>query len=226
MKILFLDIETAPEFQHFKDLPEDGKAAYKKKLKNKIGLLPGQYLNEEEAYSEAALYAEFSKIICVGIGSISDDGTKIYLKGITGTEEEILTELKERIEKYKPDYLCAHNGKMFDFPFLVRRWIINRLPFPSIFNTEGKKSWEILWLDTMEMWRFTDLKYYVSLITLAYIFKIPSPKKNLDGSQVPQAFFDGKIEEIKTYNLGDVLTLILVFLCIKNKPLIDNVVYL
>src|SRR5688572_541101 len=204
MKILFLDIETATVIEKYADLPEDGKAAWKRKMarSSKIGTLPGQYLNVEEAYEEAPLYAEFSRVVCICTGIVvidstlvtddgKTDGNVIWVKGMIGTEVEILNALSASITKYQPDLLCAHNGKNFDYPFLARRYMANRIAIPPLLNTEGKKPWEVALLDTIDIWKFCDLKYYVSLVSLAYVFGIPSPKDDMDGSQVGAAFHAG-----------------------------------
>ena len=82
-------------------MPEDGQAAFKKKMKNKVGQAPCPYFTIQEAYEEAPLYAEFAKIICIGVGSMvidpkdpTDDGktdaTTIHVKAYVGDEADIL----------------------------------------------------------------------------------------------------------------------------------------
>jgi DNA polymerase elongation subunit (family B) len=188
-----------------------------------------------QAYEEAPLFAEFARIICIGVGNVAidpkdpaDDGkidaTTIHVKGYVGEEVDILRGLSAAIEKYNPDLLCAHNGKGFDYPFLARRYMVNRLPIPPLLNTEGQKPWEVRLLDTADIWKFTDLKYYASLISLAYAFGIASPKDDIDGSQVGAAFFEGRIEDIKKYCLKDVVTLINIYRSMRNLHIIEKVV--
>jgi DNA polymerase elongation subunit (family B) len=235
MKILFIDIETAVKHQDFFQMPEDGQAAFKKKMKNKVGVHPAPYFTIKEAWEEGPLYAEFARIICIGVGTTTidprhpaDDGktdaTTIHLRAYTGEEYDILRALSAAIEKNNPDLLCAHNGRGFDYPFLARRYMVNKLPIPPLLNTEGVKPWETRLLDTMDVWRFGDSKYYTSLISLAFAFNIPSPKSEMDGSQVGAAFFEGRIEDIKKYCLKDLVTLINIYRSMRNLHTIDNVV--
>ncbi|MEG0189110.1 MAG: ribonuclease H-like domain-containing protein, partial [Algoriella sp.] len=114
---------------------------------------------------------------------------------------------------FKPDHiLCAHNGKEFDFPYIARRMLINQIEIPTILQLFGKKPWEIQHLDTMELWKFGDYKNYTSLDLLANIFEIPTPKDDIDGSQVARVYYDeNNIERIKDYCEKDVITLINVF---------------
>lgn len=226
--ILFVDIETAPEYRTFAEMPEDGKAAFAKKFKSRIEC--GDYMDLEEAYQgEAALYAEFSKIICIGIGSVVLDKNdsskiKIFLKGYTGDEKDILTGFLSSLEKGSYQNICAHRGKQFDFPFIARRLQIKGIALPQILAVQYAKPWELNWEDTAELWQFTDKKHYVSLITLAYVFGIPSPKTTLDGSQVPAAFYEGRIDDIKKYCLDDVLCLVRIWRKMKYEVEITDII--
>jgi len=101
--------------------------------------------------------------------------------------------------------LCAHNGKEFDFPYLCRRMLIQGISLPEPLQLAGKKPWEIRHLDTMELWRFGDYKYYTRLELLAAAFGIPSSKKGMDGSEVnPTYYLEKNLEKIKNYCLRDV----------------------
>ena len=102
--------------------------------------------------------------------------------------------------------------------------MVNRLPIPPLLNTEGQKPWEVRLLDTNDIWKFSDVKYYASLISLAYAFGVPSPKNGMDGSQVGTAFFEGRIDDIKAYCIKDVVTLINIYRAMRNMSIIENVV--
>ena len=118
---------------------------------------------------------------------------------------------------------CAHNGKEFDIPFLSRRILINGLKLPYLLNIAGKKPWEIKHLDTMELWKFGDFKHYTSLDLLTYIFEIPTPKEDMDGSQVASVFYeDQDLDRIIHYCEKDVVATIQLFRKYQGEPLIDN----
>jgi hypothetical protein len=113
-------------------------------------------------------------------------------------------ELKALLDK-KKWILCAHNGKEFDFPYLCRRMLIQGIALPEPLQLAGKKPWEIRHLDTMELWRFGDYKYYTRLELLAAAFGIPSSKEGIDGSEVNPTYYREKnLEKIKNYCLRDV----------------------
>ncbi|HET6226569.1 MAG TPA: ribonuclease H-like domain-containing protein, partial [Bacteroidia bacterium] len=102
---------------------------------------------------------------------------------------------------------CAHNGKEFDFPFLCRRLLLNSIKLPKALNLSGKKPWENNHLDTMELWKFGDYKSYASLNLLAHIFQIPTPKNDIDGSDIARVYWEEKdIDRIVAYCQKDVLT--------------------
>ena len=119
--------------------------------------------------------------------------------------------------------LCAHNGKEFDFPFLARRMLINGLPLPKKLNLFGKKPWEIPHLDTLELWKFGDYKHYTSLKLLTHILGVPSPKDDIDGSQVAQVYYkENNLKRIVEYCQKDTIAVAQVLLRLRNEKLLDS----
>lgn len=222
--ILFIDIETVPIHYHYSELSETTKDLWDKKM------FYAKDTTSEEHYAKAGIYAEFAKVVCIGLGYMSDG--KFRTKAIAGeNEKDILQEFSKLVQTHfnkEQHLLCAHNGKEFDYPFLCRRLLVNQLPLPRLLQIQGFKPWNVKHLDTMEMWRFGDIKNFTSLNLLAHIFNIPSPKDDIDGSQIAKVFYEEKnIERIKTYCIKDVITLIKIYQCLKNlKPLNDeDIVY-
>ena len=223
--ILFLDIETVPQYSSYNEQPEEWKTLWG---------LKAQYLirNKEEEtvetiYPRAGIYAEFGKIVCISCGFIQGAGTdkKIILKSFAGDEEKkLLYEFSEMLKKWSADgskFLCAHNGKEFDFPYLCRRMVINQIAIPSILNMSGKKPWEVNHLDTMDLWKFGDFKNYTSLNLLAHSLGIQTPKDDIDGSMVWEVYWKEKnLPRIVTYCQKDVVTVAQIFLRMNWEPLI------
>ncbi len=225
-KIIFIDIETVPTVYQFKDLDKRGQELWAKKTRF---LQEREEVSAEEIYQRAGIYSEFAKVACISIGMlIQKDGEKqIRLKSFASFDEkELLQEFIDIMDtKFEhPSYmLCAHNGKEFDYPFLSRRILINGLKLPKSLNIAGKKPWEINHLDTMELWKFGDYKHYTSLELLTYVFDIPTPKDDIDGSQVASVFYDEKdIDRIITYCEKDVIATIQLMLRYNGQPLIDE----
>lgn len=206
--ILFLDIETVPLTYSYSDLHPVTQDLWNKKWAY------GKDQSPEQLYAKAGIFAEFARIICIGVGYYNEG--KFRVKTIAGdNEKELLNEFVELVNKHfntDNHFLCAHNGKEFDYPFLCRRMIINGIALPKVLRLQGKKPWEVKHLDTMEMWRFGDVKNFTSLNLLAHIFDIPSPKDDMDGSQVSKVYYEEKnLEKIKEYCIKDVVTLARVY---------------
>jgi len=99
--------------------------------------------------------------------------------------------------------------------------LINGLNLPKIFNIAGKKPWEMNFLDTLELWKFGDYKNYTSLKLLTAVFGIPTPKDDIDGSQVAQVYYKEKnIERIALYCQKDAVATAQVFLRMNGMELI------
>ncbi len=222
--ILFLDIETVPEQPSFNDLDEDKKALWEHK---------SQYQRKddftaEEFYERAGIWAEFGKIICISVGYFKHNGSQRAFRVTTfqGDETKLLSEFKSLLEDHfdAPKYLlCGHNAKEFDFPYIARRMLINRIDLPLKLNLFGKKPWEIAHLDTMELWKFGDYKHYTSLKLMANVLGIPSPKGDIDGSMVRSVYYEEKdLERIINYCELDVVTTAQVFLRLRNEALLAD----
>ena len=217
--ILFLDIETVPQYQNYDAVPEDWKELWN--TKSNSLLKNDTQITAADIYNRAGIYAEFGKIICISCGVIqivNHQEKKIIIKSFFGDDEkELLIEFCNMLTKWsankKDSFLCAHNGKEFDYPYICRKLIIHQIPIPTILNISGKKPWEINHLDTMELWKFGDYKNYTSLNLLAHTLGIPTPKDDIDGSKVYEVYYQEKnIERIVTYCQKDVITTIQVFL--------------
>ena len=217
--ILFLDIETVPQYADYNSLPKDWRELWDTKATSLLKYHEDE--TKETIYHRSGIYAEFGKIICISCGFVFGNGgeKKIILKSFFGENETVvLVEFCDMLNKWtlasdEQKFLCAHNGKEFDFPYLCRRLIINNLPIPGILNTSGKKPWEVCHLDTLELWKFGDFKSFTSLNLLAHTLGIPTPKDDIDGSKVWSVYWnDRDLHRIVSYCQKDVITVAQIFL--------------
>ncbi len=228
-KILFLDIETAPQQASYSLLDHSFQELWNHKAKFLIRNSDTD--TPESIYDRAGIYAEFGKVICICCGFITRQGT-LRVQSYAGDDEAILLKdfgaMLQQSFNNPEHLLCAHNGKEFDFPYLCRRMIIHNITIPNILNIAGKKPWETSLLDTMEMWRFGDYKSFTSLNLLARVLNIPSPKDDIDGSQVGKVYWvDGNLDRIVTYCRKDVITLAKIFLRLNQRePIADDAIEL
>ncbi|MCO4820996.1 MAG: 3'-5' exonuclease [Flavobacteriaceae bacterium] len=222
--ILFLDIETVPETQYFSDLDETKKALWEHKTQyqRKEDFTP------EEFYDRAGIWAEFGKIVCISVGYFSNHGDirNFRTTSFYGDEVTLLKDFKNLLISHfsqTKHLLCAHNGKEFDFPYIARRMIIHHIELPYKLNLFGKKPWEVPHLDTLELWKFGDYKHYTSLKLLTNILGIPSPKDDIDGSEVYRVFYEEQaIDRIITYCEKDTIAVAQIFLRLRGEELLHD----
>jgi len=230
--ILFLDIETASQHNSFDEMPEEWKELWQAKA----AVLQKYHadISAELLYNRAGIYAEFGKIICISCGYLKglNGGKTLTLKSFCNdNEKELLQEFCEMLESWTRNsdrFLCAHNGKEFDFPYLARRMTINGMKLPACLQVAGKRPWELPFLDTMELWKFGDYKSFTSLNLLAHTLGIPSPKDDMDGSMVSQMYWGAKTPEEKRSNMRriveycqkDVITVAQVYLRLQCEEMI------
>ena len=223
--VLFIDIETVPQHESYEQVDNNLQKLWDKKA--------AYFLKDEQTpgdvYQRAGIYAEFGKIVCISAGVI------YYVKGemhfkvksfANHNEKVLLMEFADMLDNFmskSPDRnLCGHNAKEFDFPYIARRMLINGLKLPQALNIAGKKPWEIRYLDTLDLWKFGDYKHYTSLNLLTTIFKIPSPKDDIDGSQVAEVYYkENDLDRIAIYCEKDVLATAQLLLRFMGKPLIE-----
>jgi hypothetical protein len=244
LNVMFIDIETVPQFTDWKSMPDRMKFVFSKKFERQLDEMRDRFMKEDEFEnseefrdfyrSKCSIQAEFGKIVCISMGivELKDAKYKLRVKSIAGrNEKKILEEITPLL--VKSVFLCAHAGKTFDFGYMSRRFLANGLRIPAILNTIGKKPWEVNLIDTMELWGFTSFNYTASLDALAMVFGLPSPKASVDGSQVFDLFYHtGKTDElpwegeeermkaIVTYCEGDVITLANVWLSLMSEKTI------
>jgi uncharacterized protein YprB with RNaseH-like and TPR domain len=224
--ILFLDIETVPAYSSYSELSDKMKELWAKKMEYTS---QKEELDAEELYERAGIYAEFGKIVCISVGFFYSKAgkTKFRIKSFAGDDEKKLikgfNDLLDQAFYTNDHYLCGHNGKEFDFPYIARRSLINGLKLPVLLDIAGKKPWEIKHLDTMELWKFGDYKHYTSIALLTEIFSIPTPKDDIDGSDVGRVYWEEKsLSRIVEYCQKDVLAVAQLYLRYKGEKLIDN----
>jgi len=220
--ILFLDLETVPEKASYEELSDEARELWELKTR----FQRKEEISPEDFYERAGIWAEFGKIICISAGFFQGEGSKrrFRLRSFAGEERDILEAFSELLNDYYRSprkFLCAHNGKEFDFPYLARRLLIHGLPLPDKLNLFGKKPWEVPHLDTMELWRFGDFKNYTSLKLLAHVLGVPSPKEDIDGSMVRDVYYEEHdLDRIVQYCERDVVTVAQVFLRLRNEEML------
>lgn len=226
-KILFLDIETVPQEYEWEKLDERTAKLFSDKTRFEQ---ERNAKSAEEIYGEkGGILAEFGKIICIGVGSLSQgkEGLGMRVTSFHGDNEtDVLRRFVDLLDKhYNSDehWLCGHNGKEFDFPYIARRCVVNRIPLPRLLDIAGLKPWEVGHLDTMNLWSFGDRKAYTSLALLTHVLGIPTPKDDITGADVARVYYEDKdLERIATYCMKDVVATTQLFLRLTGREFIPS----
>lgn len=224
-EILFLDIETVPLAQEYDELTENWKKLWEHKMQFKIegGEPP------EDLYESAGIYAEFGKIICISAGYVTQKKGESFfrVKSFYGDDEKkLISQFFNDLEQFSRAgirRLCGHNAQEFDFPYISRRALVNNLSLPKILNIAGAKPWEIkdTLIDTLQLWKFGDYKHYTSLSLLCELFNIPTPKDDIDGSQVARIYWEeNDLDRIVKYCEKDTLAVANLLLKYKGDKII------
>ena len=224
-EVLFLDIETVPLAPEYAELTEKWKELWEHKMQFQI--TNGEPV--ENLYERAGIYAEFGRISCISAGYVTyrkgemffrvksfyDDDEKKLIRNFFNAWDKFSRAGKRR--------LCAHNGQEFDFPYIARRALVNNLNLPKILDIAGSKPWEIKdqLIDTLQLWKFGDYKHYTSLSLLCELFNIPTPKDDIDGSQVAKIYWEeNDIDRIIRYCEKDTLAVANLMLKYKGDKII------
>jgi hypothetical protein len=223
--LLFIDIETVSVKPQLADLNPAMQYLWDRKVAR---IAKGGEADAEAVFEQrAALYAEFAQVVCIGMGyfpKMADGSLQLRTTVLTGENEESL--LAQFLEILKANRfnnrqltLVAHNGKDFDFPFIARRLVINNLPIPFALNTLHKKPWELNLMDTMDMWRFGESRYFVSLQALGILLGIIEEPEKPDYRAFQKEFHEnGNLEGLKQQALADVALTAQVYLRLHGLP--------
>lgn len=213
--LVFYDIETSRAEEVLVEGTQFYDAwKYKARYQNELNRKTGEVFTIEEYYYEKApLYAPFGRVVTIVVGRIKDN--KIYLKHYASYNEKELLEqfnadLQQVYERNPNTRLVGFNSNGFDSPYLLKRTVINGIKPASPLDEGTAKPWELKALDLAKIWQGTAF-YPDSLIAVATALGLPSPKDALDGSQVSEAFYEKRLNEIVLYCLKDVETTIRVY---------------
>lgn len=232
-KLVFVDIETTSQYETFAHMPEELQAIFKRRYKTFFEGLDDNMSFEakedaiEEFYSRTApLQPEWGRILCISIGTftIKDKEYSFKVNEFFDEDESILLQKFNAatasitagpIWKY---HWVAHHGLAFDYPYIAKRIVYNKLPLPNLWDFGELKPWEIKHLiDTKIIIKWGVYDNAVSLEHLAYLFGVKSPKSDISGADVKDVYYQTKdLARISKYCSNDVKALAEIYLRIKG----------
>ena len=221
-KLLFFDIESVSQYQDLYDMPKDKLKmwesyydSFRKKVTDE-SRIDSEIMSKKDIQREvyrqtAAFFPEFGKVACVSMAFVTKDG-EVRFESFYGEDElHILTEVRKIFNKIEPlgFDLCGQSIKIFDIPFLGKRFFINGMKPPKLFPTHETKPWDLRVVDTKEVWQFGNNWSLGSLDLICSSLDIESPKNgDVKGDSVTTNYWEGNHEEIKEYCERDVKALV------------------
>jgi len=189
---LVLDIETVPDHQLAWDAARDGFPP-----------------------------APFHQVVALGVLWLDDDlrlkklgifGEGRAAEGDAATEARVLDELAKFMGKAQP-HIVTYNGRSFDMPVLVNRCLRHGIAFRAYY---ADRDYRYRYsdhghIDLADVLTDHGASRRPSLDTVARLVGMPG-KLDVDGSMVEAMHEQGRIEEIRTYCLHDVVQTAFVFL--------------
>jgi len=207
--VLWHDVETAGEAEHYYKLPFRKKMLWEKKC-DKLMVLPQfeNYSYEDLWQEKCSLTHEFAKIICITVGMI-DANNKVNIKSFSGDDEQVLLlAANECFNKCKPNsFIGGFNIKRYDIPIMCKRMVMYGIKPATILYVMGQKPWEGRVVDLAEIWQFND-RDFTTLDTLTCVLNLDSPKDVIEGKDVHKAYYAGRLPEIVAYCEKDVASTI------------------
>jgi 3'-5' exonuclease len=195
---LAFDIETIPG-KPVELYSEGARAIIDRKIAR-----AAEYDPEMSFEKFASLNADFGRIICISVGYVRNG--RINLKSLCGDDERaILEEFNNIIAKVKGIFI-HFNGLNFDAPFIMRRMRHHGISLANPDFANLRRYQESPHLDLMQSYYNWDARAMMPLGLLAEIHRLPSPKGDLNGSQVHAAYLREELSRISRYCEFDVAT--------------------
>lgn len=189
MDFFFIDIITAPSHKSLSDLElndQRGYEIFKDKYSNVDDLSDLSDLYDQNAH----LYSAFGKIVSFSCGYIKDN--EPLIKIVTGEEIEILTYIRDILNKVTNRKISGVNLNFYIIPWITHKMYKYGLEMPHNINFIGKKPWEYNTLDITELWRIKSP--YISVSEICYELGINYPSTStlsevsnfLDTNDIPK----------------------------------------
>ena len=214
MNTLVFDIETVPDV----DL---GRRLYGLGDLSDAQVAKAMFALRRQGTGGDFLPLEQQRVVAISCVLRSREGLTVWSLGDAATgEAELVRRFFDGIDKYSPD-LISWNGSGFDLPVLTYRALLHGVQAPRYWET-GDEDTSFRYNNYLSRyhWRHTDLmdvlsgfqgRGRVSLANMALLLGFPG-KLGFDGSQVWEAFLEGRVAAIRAYCETDVLNTWLIWL--------------
>ena len=199
IKHLALDIET---------VPANPLSDYSKTIQQKVNekIKQRQERNADFDYNYfASIHGDFGKIICISLGYVAEDES-IRLKSLIGDDEaQLLNEFNRLIENHQGIFI-HYNGLNFDIPFILQRMSHHGISLSNPRFGDLRRYSSDPHFDVMMQYYNWDMQKVLPLGILAELHGLPSPKEDLSGNEIYQAYQEGEWKRIRHYCEFDTAT--------------------
>lgn len=209
--VIFFDIETASCVEDL-EYKSDLYNSYKYKIRKEAEDFT---INDvkEHFKKNAPLYAPFARIVCISVGYLSNG--QVRKKSYVGDEKDLLqqffSDMTLLITKTGKKFLSGFNILAYDIPVISFRSMVHDIKTHEWFDVAGQKPWNLKHIiDLSDLTRGTAFAS-LSLLNVTVAFGFPSPKEDIDGSEVSSAFYRGEIDRIASYCERDVEATVNIF---------------
>lgn len=218
----YFDIETSRKYEsydEFKEADERGAKLFEKKVLKKLTkeewdtLVIDKFARNKFVRDEyvdlGGLLPEYGRVVCMAYGFYKPDGgNRVLGCAFDLDEKKLIGDIAKAFNQVSSLRLipCGYNVRGFDIPYIYKKCLSYGIPVPSVINSFGKKPWEVLMFDMMDTWKGTS-NSSATFDEMAYSLGVESPKKDMNGSEVGDAFFSGQYKEIVEYCKRDVACL-------------------
>jgi uncharacterized protein YprB with RNaseH-like and TPR domain len=234
-QMIFIDIETTTQTKTFSELIQKNPALEEywniktTQLRDNQPTDLADFRTPAQMWPRmAGLYPEWGKIVCISMGQIQFDetGHPVDFKAVSFHGDDEASVLKDFaqtaakiMQKYPKMKWVGHNIKGFDMPYIIKRSLINSVNVPVAFHLHKQKPWENCLLDTQDVWKFGGWNS-AKLGLISELLGIPSPKDAMSGPEVNEYYWDGRLEEIKTYCEKDIQATANIILKMASMPIV------
>lgn len=163
-KILWFDIETAPEVNQSEFNTYPKKRLWENKMIEK-----GIATTFEKSYMEkASIYPEFAKVVCISY--LVDN----QVKSLIGQDEAmLLLEFNDLLALHQDATLGGFNINEFDIPFLRKRMMINDILPNKKLRIGNAKPWEVDTVDVFRIRKQTSFGCSLDLLSMTLLGETP-----------------------------------------------------
>jgi len=207
MELFYFDIETCGEhkdYDTFLDTDERGAKLFSGKYEKMNW--SDKYADINEAYLEnAGIISTYGRIVCISFGFIDNEGNSKISSYYGDNEEEIVTSFNNLLKKIetKSFNLCGFRINHFDIPWVLHKLHKYGIEPANMIYLYDKKPWDLRVVDMSDDWK-GKFAWAFNFDEMCYELGVQSPKDIINGSQVHEYYWKGRIEDIKTYCEKDV----------------------